>query len=529
MIKNLAVVLTLAYILSGVFHISPELYAKEEDRGIRARLESAQKSFSKFKKRFIKNYKKRSRRQKVAIGAAAVVGGAGALYLGSIATRVALALYRGDQKTALELAKDIPAGDVQKLLQFVGGYLNKLSTEATSLMPAWMKRTEPEFPEVDDAEQLRRFMEFVPEGKEREWLKKLVYNLPKDEKFRSRLSEIQKLRSSYPQDVNVAPKPFLTKKMTEVKDFFKKDFRGKRLALMESIFKKNIRETKLSEVIKAGDNEKLLDLLASGKAEVDKDFDLYWAVHSNNPDAAKLLIKSGVKPDSKYSYVHLGHRNTSPLGFAAGTGADDVARVLLDEGARVDAGGVAPLQIALEEGSIGVAKMLIKAGAKISKKGSYYFATAIEKGYNDIVELLIKKGADVRKTYGPYSLLTIAVESDNIDAAKLLVDAGADVNSGKVYTPLTKAIEEGHYKFVEFLLKEGADPNNIPEHGFEGWTPLHHAAKRGDQNIIKLLIEWGVGVNKQNRYGIRTPLDVAKNFRTKRLLRSFGGKKWVEI
>ena len=41
-------------------------------------------------------------------------------------------------------------------------------------------------------------------------------------------------------------------------------------------------------------------------------------------------------------------------------------------------------------------------------------------------------------------------------------------------------------KVIQLLLERGADPNIA---GKEGWTPLHWAAKRGNKDVIQLLLD----------------------------------------
>ena len=61
-----------------------------------------------------------------------------------------------------------------------------------------------------------------------------------------------------------------------------------------------------------------------------------------------------------------------------------------------------------------------------------------------------------------------------MDCAKILVEAGADVNQRTHYgwTPLLTATQNRHYKLAAYLLEHGANPN-IANNG--GWTPLYLA------------------------------------------------------
>jgi len=60
---------------------------------------------------------------------------------------------------------------------------------------------------------------------------------------------------------------------------------------------------------------------------------------------------------------------------------------------------------------------------------------------------------------------------------------------------LTIACEKGHEAIVEYLIKNGADPNQIAEN-----TPLIIACSKNNKNLVQCLIEHGADVNKNNRH-----------------------------
>ncbi len=110
---------------------------------------------------------------------------------------------------------------------------------------------------------------------------------------------------------------------------------------------------------------------------------------------------------------------------------------------------------------------------------------------------------------GALTPLVYAAREDCLECAKLLIDAGANVNMVTNYgwTPLLTATQNRHYKLGAFLLDHGANPN-VPNKG--GWTPLYLATdnrniESGDYPVrtpdmdhlafIKLLIDKGANVN----------------------------------
>jgi ankyrin repeat protein len=78
-----------------------------------------------------------------------------------------------------------------------------------------------------------------------------------------------------------------------------------------------------------------------------------------------------------------------------------------------------------------------------------------------------------------YTPLMLAAQRNRLDLARLLIEAGADVNANNEAeigdTALKKAVENGSAEIVELLLNAGADPL-IP--GWMGMTPLDKARQR---------------------------------------------------
>jgi ankyrin repeat protein len=75
---------------------------------------------------------------------------------------------------------------------------------------------------------------------------------------------------------------------------------------------------------------------------------------------------------------------------------------------------------------------------------------------------------------GELTALVYAARSGAMDAARVLIEAGADVNQTTRYgwSPLLAATQNRHYRMGEFLIEHGADVN-IANKG--GWTPLYLA------------------------------------------------------
>jgi uncharacterized protein len=204
---------------------------------------------------------------------------------------------------------------------------------------------------------------------------------------------------------------------------------------------------------------------------------LMWAVEQSHPEAVKLLIERGADwkaataPDSRNSRL-----NIAPT--VAQRAAQDV-----NFGARRRRPGAAA-------GAGGPGAPVAPDAAPLDDFAAFYAMPQTKDG-------------------GGLTPLTYAAREGCLDCARLLVDAGADINQVTNYgwTPLLTATQNRHYKLAVYFLDHGADPN-LANKG--GWTPLYLATdnrniEAGDYPVrkpdldhldfIKLLLDKGAKVN----------------------------------
>ena len=170
----------------------------------------------------------------------------------------------------------------------------------------------------------------------------------------------------------------------------------------------------------------------------------------------------------------------APIHLAASMGHADIVRLMIDQGASVDASdrdGVTPLLSALVGRQNGVVAMLIAKGADVNRgsKNTTPLILALEMDDADAVGQLIRRGANVnaRSARGELPLRAVIVErrrGDTIDEAlraqdqakmRLLLDAGADVRATAKdgSTPLHLAARHDRDDLVALLIAHGADLN----------------------------------------------------------------------
>ena len=127
-----------------------------------------------------------------------------------------------------------------------------------------------------------------------------------------------------------------------------------------------------------------------------------------------------------------------------------------------------------------------------------------------------------------YDKLSQAIAAGDEEGVKKLLSQGADVHetSGFYCTPaLSLAVGWGHVGIVKLLLEKGADPNMsdsvLSASGGTvagGECAIHEAAKRGNREIIQILLDAGADPSRKTAKG-QKPVGLAKDEEVKALLR----------
>jgi ankyrin repeat protein len=282
---------------------------------------------------------------------------------------------------------------------------------------------------------------------------------------------------------------------------------------------------------------------------------LHWASYWDDAESVTFLLGAGADVNRANDL------GVTALWLASENGNLDIARKLLDAGADANRpllSGETPVMTAARAGHTAVVELLLTRGANPNARGTRNQTAlmwAASQRHPETVAALLRHGADVharsdswRQLWqtinaqhdahpdqrvwieeGGYTPLLFAARVGDADSAKLIVEAGAEVNEPTAarktavilavqsiidYRFLPEMYRPGGAGFVsphmaqpseglallEFLLEKGADPNAYEA----GFTALHEAILRRNEEAVRILLAHGADPNL--RLKVETPV-----------------------
>lgn len=244
---------------------------------------------------------------------------------------------------------------------------------------------------------------------------------------------------------------------------------------------------------------------------------LHWAGYWNAPEVVERLLAAGANVNAANDL------GVTPLWAAAEHGNESIVAALLRAGASPRAtlpSGETVLMTVARSGAVEAVRKLIAAGADVNARGprgQTALMWAVAQHHSDVVDVLLAAGADVALrsdvrvevvkttpepwnpdyvteiTRGGYTALQFAARGGDLESAKLLVAAGADVDdvapSGTSTTVI--AAHSGQGEVGAFLLAHGAEPNAAAA----GYSALHAAILHKDEALVRALLLYGAEPN----------------------------------
>ena len=318
-------------------------------------------------------------------------------------------------------------------------------------------------------------------------------------------------------------------------------------------------QSEVADVVKRGDLAALRALISKNvnvnTREVDGSSALHWAVYRDDLQAADLLIAAGANVRAAT------REETTPLAMACLHGSLPMVERLLKAGAdprQRGPNGETTVMFAARSGRVDLVKRLLGAGvdvnARESIRGTTALMWAVSERHADAVRVLLAAGADPAITSGPAGLpqnyIAPRLNVRNVEEARerrkraaaagrtydeqlaferkqglaptgaqprlqddndddVPVVAGLVGTGGGGLTALVFAAREGDLESARALLDAGADINQTTQYG---WTPLLTAINNRNYAVARLLVERGADVNRANKGGW-TPLYLATDNR----------------
>jgi ankyrin len=238
--------------------------------------------------------------------------------------------------------------------------------------------------------------------------------------------------------------------------------------------------TALHWAVRADDLE-MTDLLLRAGARAsatNRDGATPMQLASLNGSAAMIgrLLKAGVDANAPLS-----SSGDTALMLAARTGKAEAVKLLLDSGAKIDAreswGDTTALMWAVAEGNHAVVRLLIDHGADVNLR-SRFVPSATGRGFEGATPVAARANQPAEdNSSGSLTPLMFAAREGDLESARMLVAAGADINvrGGDGKDALGLAVFNGGYDVASFLIDNHANVNQADAQRF---TPLFWAVDR---------------------------------------------------
>ena len=250
-------------------------------------------------------------------------------------------------------------------------------------------------------------------------------------------------------------------------------------------------------------------------AQADGATALHWAAYWNHSDTLTLLVGAGANVNAENDY------GATPLWVACANRHAGIVERLLEAGANANRGlrsGETLLMRCAHTGDPAAVQALVTHGAEVDaaepEKGQTALMRAVARRHPDVARVLLEAGAAVdartavvqqlrgtgeRSTTSPqgatyfdaggFTPLLFAARHGAVDSARVLLEAGADVNDTGAdgNSTLVLAAMSGNETLARYLLERGADPNAADA----GYTALHAAVLRSQPGLVRALLAKG--------------------------------------
>jgi len=283
-------------------------------------------------------------------------------------------------------------------------------------------------------------------------------------------------------------------------------------------------DLRLIDAVKRADRDEVRTLLKQrvdvNAPQGDGATALHWAVHNDDLATLDLLLQAGARPNAADD------TGATPLFLACTNRSAAAVEKLLAAGANPNAmliSGETALMTCARTGDAKAVAALLARHADVNAREPLRDQTALmwaaSQKHPEAVAVLVAHGADVRARSRVYTQtvtsevtqragrealnytvprggstpLLFAARVGDVESARILLDAGADVNDAlpNGATALVEAAHSGHDALGVLLLEKGADPNAAAV----GYTALHAAVLLHGLTLVQALLAHGANPN----------------------------------
>ncbi len=277
---------------------------------------------------------------------------------------------------------------------------------------------------------------------------------------------------------------------------------------------------------------------------------LHAALASGNIDLVKWLIDNGADIHLKTKF------GCDCYFFAARGGNPEIIQFLADLGLQIPKLGVYgnfPLLEAVKKNSYEAVELLLKLGSPIREPQGHEapLIKAVENNYLEMRSLLIQYGAipldfkgnisqaarsndttyineyfqakkDLNTIFSGATALMSAAANGRVEAVKLLLSLGADVNINPSGTALHWALANEQYEIASLLLDHKMDCSAVDEHGNSVLFKVMFSKVPNRIMMVKRMIELGANPHTKSKHGV-SAYSIAKRENDTEIINLFEG------
>jgi ankyrin repeat protein len=207
----------------------------------------------------------------------------------------------------------------------------------------------------------------------------------------------------------------------------------------------------------------------------------------DHPEVVRLLLDAGMNEDSLTAGLETAIKKSL-----------EVTKMVVDAGASLNDPNLL-WQSIWSDDNIEVIKYLFSNGAKIKDHSNIQSTLGYQDNMSELLKLFLSHGLKLKKT--DYGILKSSASRGDSEAIKILIDYGFKVKGEPGGLALIDAARGGDIETAKLLINAGADLNATEtetSYWVEHFSALTRAAENGRTEMVKLLLDSGADIKILN-------------------------------